>query len=72
MSLALCILMTIILGILLYGTFFPANAPNPEQKDEQLLEKEIGEFHSKMVQLLEKANAQKATITQQAKEVSEN
>jgi uncharacterized coiled-coil DUF342 family protein len=51
-------------------------AKNYEQKDERVLEKEICEFHRKMVQLLEKANAQKATIAQlqatieqQAKEV---
>jgi hypothetical protein len=57
--------------------FFPVTAKDLEQKDEQLLEREIDEFHSKMVHLLEKANAQKATIgqlrariEQQAKEVN--
>jgi Tfp pilus assembly protein PilN len=71
--------MTIICGILLYGIFFTANAKDSQEKDEQFLEKEMGDFHSKMVQLLEKANAQKATIAQlrvtieqQAKEVCKN
>jgi hypothetical protein len=73
----LCIFISIFCVFQLYDTFFSANAPNLEQKNEQLLEKEIGEFHSKMVQLLEKGNAQKATIgqlratiEQQAKKVS--
>jgi hypothetical protein len=51
--------MSIICGILLYSTFFPANSLNPEQKEEGFLEKEIGEFRNKMVQMLENPDSEK-------------
>jgi hypothetical protein len=71
--------LAILCSTLLHGTFFPATAKDTEQKGAEFLEKEIDEFHSKMVKLLEKANTQKetiaqlrSTIEQQAKEVSKN
>jgi hypothetical protein len=96
LSMAVCILMAIICGTLFYGIFLLSSNPlNPAQMWEQqrdngkvdngTLHIEIHECHSKIVQMLDEANAQtalekslhktigelRATIEkQQAKEVS--
>jgi hypothetical protein len=96
LSMAVCILMAIICGILFYGIFpLSSNPFNPAQMWEQqkdngkvdngTLHIEIHECHSKIIQMLDEANAEKSlekslhktigelratTEKQQSKEVS--